>query len=94
MDGSTADLPFELQVRLGIGHDPHTAVAPTLDQHVRQRRLVALSTARQGTSVEATFRAALRSEESADMLIRALNKIEGVQSVTLQRITPEQEGTP
>ena len=93
VDASAAAPSFELQVRLGIGHDPHTAVAPTLDQHVRSRRLMTMSTARQGTSVDATFRATLPSEESADQLVRALNRIEGVQSVTLQRVSPPQEGT-
>ena len=88
-----AALPFELQVRLGIGHDPHTAVAPTLDQYAGERRLMSISTARQGTSVDATFRALLPAENTADALLRALNRIEGVQSVTLQRIVPVQEGT-
>jgi uncharacterized membrane protein YhiD involved in acid resistance len=91
---SAGDLPFELQVRLGIGHDPHTAVAPTLDLHARERRLMSISTARQGTSVDATFRASLPAEETADTLLRALNRLEGVQSVTLQRIVPAEEGTP
>lgn len=91
---SAGALPFELQVRLGIGHDPHTTVAPVLDQHARERRLVSISTARQGTSVDATFRAALPAEDAADALLRALNRIEGIQSVTLQRIQPAEEGTP
>lgn len=91
---SAGALPFELQVRLGIGHDPHTAVAPVLDQHARGRRLVSMSTARQGTSVDATFRAALPADDAADALLRALNRIDGVQSVTLQRVQQEDEGTP
>lgn len=90
---SAADLPFDLQVRLGIGHDPHTALAPTLDQHVRQRRLMSIATARQGLAVDATYRMALAAEETAEALLRALNRIDGVQSVTLQRVPEKEEGT-
>jgi uncharacterized membrane protein YhiD involved in acid resistance len=84
--------PFELQVRLGIGHDPQVVIGPTLDAHVRERRLVSIATARQGLAVDATYRTALRTEQSADALLRALNQIDGVQSVMLQRITAEDAG--
>jgi len=83
--------PFELQVRLGIGHDPQVVVAPTLDAHVRDRRLMSISTARQGLAIDATYRTALRSDQSADALLRALNRLDGVQSVALQRITPDRQ---
>jgi len=79
--------PFELQVRLGIGHDPQVVVGPTLDAHVPERRLISIATARQGLAVDATYRTALRADQSADALLRALNRLEGVQSVALQRIT-------
>ena len=91
---SAEGLPIELQVRLGIGHDPHTVLTPTIDQHARARRLMSMGTARQGLAVDSTFRAVLASEDTADSLVRALNKIDGVQGVTLQRIVEEEEGTP
>jgi cell division protein FtsW (lipid II flippase) len=83
--------PFDLQVRLGIGHDPQVIVGPTLDEHVRQRRLMGMATARQGLAVDATYRTELRSDASADALVRALNRLDGVQSVTLQRVTTEEK---
>ena len=83
--------PFELQVRLGIGHDPQVVVGPTLDEHVRERRLMSIATARQGLAVDATYRTALRTDQSADALLRALNRLDGVQSVALQRITPDRQ---
>src|SRR5687768_5876755 len=85
------DDPFELQVRLGIGHDPQVVIGPTLDEHVRDRRLMSIATARQGLAVDATYRTALRSDQSADALLRALNRLDGVQSVALQRITPDRQ---
>ena len=81
--------PFELQVRVGIGHDPQVVVGPTLDQHVRDRRLVSMTTSRQGLAVDATYRTDLRSDQAADALLRALNRLDGVQSVTLRRIEIE-----
>ena len=86
--------PFELLVRLGIGHDPQVAIGPTLDEHVRHRRLMAIGTTRQGLAVEATYRTELASDGTADALLRALNRVEGVQSVTLRRIESEPAAGP
>ena len=83
--------PFELQVRLGIGHDPQVVVGPALDVHAVDRRLMSLATVRRGLAVDATFRAALRSSASADTLLRMLNTTEGVQDVTLKRITQDDD---
>jgi uncharacterized membrane protein YhiD involved in acid resistance len=88
---STEGEPFELQVRLGIGHDPQVVLGPAIDQHASERRLMSIATARRGLAVDATFRAALRSSASADALVRALNTTEGVQSVSLKRITGDDE---
>lgn len=83
--------PFELQVRVGIGHDPQVVVSPALDLHASDRRLMSLATARQGLAVDATFRASLRDVAAADALLRALNTTEGVQSVSLKRITDDDD---
>jgi uncharacterized membrane protein YhiD involved in acid resistance len=83
--------PFELQVRVGIGHDPQVVVRPALDIHAGDRRLMSLATARQGLAVDATFRASLRDSAAADALLRALNTTEGVQSVSLKRITQDDD---
>lgn len=83
---------FELQVRLGIGHDPQVVLGPTLDEHVRDRRLLSIATSRQGLAVDATYRTDLQSEQAADALLRALNRIEGVQGVSLRRLDSDQPG--
>ena len=83
--------PFELQVRLGIGHDPQVVVGPALDLHAVDRRLMSLATVRRGLAVDATFHAALRNSASADTLLRTLNTTEGVQEVTLRRITQDDD---
>jgi uncharacterized membrane protein YhiD involved in acid resistance len=88
---SAADESFEVQVRVGIGHDPQGVVGPALDLHTTERRLIALSTARRGLVVDATFQATLRNGASADALLRALNTAEGVESVTLKRMARDDD---
>jgi uncharacterized membrane protein YhiD involved in acid resistance len=79
------DLPFVLQVRLGLGHDANALLNPTLDAFSSQKRLDAGGTARQGLAIEVSYRVALRAEETAGELVAALNRLDGVQSATLQR---------
>jgi uncharacterized membrane protein YhiD involved in acid resistance len=86
-------LPFELHVRVGIGHDPRVLLRPALDEHARDCRLVSIATARQGLAVEVAYRLELRQEESADALVRTLNGIEGVQSIALRRLPAEDDTT-
>jgi hypothetical protein len=83
------DLPFLLQVRVGLGHDANTLLGPALDTFLGKRQLESVTTARQGLAIEVSYRVALRVEESAGELVTALNRIEGVQSVTLQRVASE-----
>ena len=79
------ELPFELTVRLALGLDAETLLGSTLDRFRMTRRLMSVSTARQGLAVDVGYRAALRDEAAAADLVNALNKLEGVQGVTLQR---------
>ena len=60
--------PYLLQVRVGLGHDVESVLAPALSAHVRSRRLVAMSTAKQGMAIEATYRIELQKEPSAGEL--------------------------
>jgi uncharacterized membrane protein YhiD involved in acid resistance len=84
------DLPFNLQVRVGLGHDVNTVLGPALDMFLGKRQLESVATARQGMALDVSYRAALRAEDSAGELVTALNRIEGVQSVTLQRVGSEE----
>ena len=77
--------PFLLNVRLALGHDPATLLAPVFDAHL-VARLWSIGTAKQGLAIELSYRAALRNEESAAELVNALNRVDGVQSVSLERM--------
>jgi len=80
-----APAPYTLHVRLALGHDVETLLAGTLDAHLSARRLQALGTAKQGLSIDVTYGVALRRAESAEALVKDLNRLEGVQSVELVR---------
>ncbi|HEX5110685.1 MAG TPA: DUF4956 domain-containing protein [Vicinamibacterales bacterium] len=80
------ELPFELTVRLALGLDAKALLSSTLDRFQVTRRLMSVSTARQGLAVDVGYRAALHDEGAVGDLVNALNKLEGVQGVTLQRI--------
>jgi len=84
-NGVRASDPYLLQLRIGLGHDADTLLRSALDAHAQNRRLVSMSTARQGMALEVAYRATLGSDSSAAELVKALNRLEGVQSVTLQR---------
>jgi hypothetical protein len=82
-------LPFRLEVLVGLGNDVNALVGPTLDAQTLARRVEGVSTAKQGLATQVAFRLALRREDSAQELVTALNRVDGVQGVTLQRVPPE-----
>jgi hypothetical protein len=84
-----SEATYLLQARLGLGHDVDSLLGPALGAHVRTRRLVSMATAKQGMAIEVSYSIVLRSEQSAVELVKALNRVEGVQSVTLNRETTQ-----
>jgi hypothetical protein len=78
--------PFLLNVRLGLGHDASTVLGPVFDTYLVARHLVSIATAKQGLAIELSYRAALKNEEAAGELVKALNRIDGVQGVSLERM--------
>jgi hypothetical protein len=88
--GTAEPFAFVLRVRLAIGLDAETVLSPTLQQFVSGRRLATVATARQGLSIDATYNMSLRQENSASALVNALNRLEGVQNVELQRTDPQE----
>jgi len=78
--------PFVLKIRLGVGHDPAALLGATFDTYLLARHMVSIGTAKQGLAIEVAYRAAMRSEEKAAEFVTALNRLEGVQSVSLERL--------
>jgi hypothetical protein len=86
---ATLEGAWLLQLRLNVGLDPETTIGPIVDAHVARRELVSAETARQGIALELEFAVGLKRGDRPDALVKALNGIEGVQSVALRLRTPE-----
>jgi len=52
-----------------------------LDAHVSDRRLLSIGTAKQGIAIDVSYEGRLRDNRSPEELVKALNRIEGVQNV-------------
>ena len=76
---------FLLTVRVGLGHDLDELLGGTLDAHLQERELLSVSTAKQGVSLDVIYETRLRRGSAEAELVKALNRVEGVQSVQLQR---------
>jgi len=77
--------PFLLSLRVGLGQDVEKLVGHILDVHLLDRELMSIGTARQGIAVDVAYQARLRADSAADELVKALNRIEGIQDVQLER---------
>jgi hypothetical protein len=82
--------PYVVRVKLGTGHDP-AVLEPALARYLTARHLLSIETARQGMALELSYRAALESESSAGELVKALNRIDGVQGISLRRLDASEE---
>jgi len=74
---------FTLEVRVATGQDLDGTLAAVLDTFAGDRRLVSVATARQGIAIEASYVVRLRQGQRADELVKALNRLDGVQNVAL-----------
>jgi hypothetical protein len=82
--GAGPALPFVLSLRTGLGDDVDALVRAPFAAHVRKHRLVSMETVRQGTAIEASYQVEFRTDGSAEGLLKALNRTDGVQNVQLQ----------
>ena len=81
-----ATLPYHLDVRLALGPDAAVVLRPTLDRYFDRCRVATIQTGRQGLSIDLSYRGSFRRGVDAAGLVPALNRVEGVQSVSLNRI--------
>jgi hypothetical protein len=90
---TAAPATHELQVRVGIGHDTRSLLGPVLDQHVPSRSVTSLTSVRNGTAIEVVYRTTVTSETTGEALVLALNRLDGVQGVSLARLRPADDET-
>ena len=81
---------FHLNLRVALGQDLSGLLGTTIAPFVRDHRLLSMETSGKGTSIDASYEAHLTNEAAADDLIKALQRIEGVQSVGLKRHAAEE----
>jgi hypothetical protein len=74
-----------LSMRVGLGHDLESLLGATLDAHLQERELMSVGTGKQGIALDVTYQARLRPSGSAHELVTSLNRIDGVQSASVQR---------
>jgi hypothetical protein len=82
------EVHYQVTVRVGVGHDVEPLLAPALDEFLVRRQLVSIGTVKQGMSVEVAYAGALREGQKPESLVKALNRLDGVQSVDLARQSP------
>jgi len=77
---------FDLMVRAGVGQDIEALAAEVFRTRVLSRETIAVSTAKQGTAMEYTYRVRLSPSERPETLIRELNHLDGVDNVELRGV--------
>ena len=76
---------FRLSLRVGIGHDLEKLLGGVLDVHFHDRQIASISTAQKGVALDVIYHARFRPAGKEEELVKALNLIEGVQDVQLDR---------
>jgi hypothetical protein len=76
---------YRLTLRVGIGTDLNKLLAQTFDGQVQDLTLVSMGTAKDGLALSVSYQLRLVKPGSANELVKALNRAEGVQNVQLER---------
>jgi hypothetical protein len=82
---SAANPAYVLSLRVGLGHDLNQLLGGALDAHLIDRELLSVATARQGASLDVIYEGRMRTTVTPDEFVKALNRLEGIQSVELRR---------
>jgi hypothetical protein len=90
-DYITGHLPLLVKIRIGLGQDAEAMLGSTLDVYFSHRRLESIETTKHGVSIDVAYEAKMREPGSAEQLVRALNRLEGVQSVRVERCPTAEE---
>ena len=76
---------WQLSLRVALGLDAESLAGAVLSQHLQKRELMSVETARQGVALDCVYEVQLRPGASAANLIKELNRLEGLQGVSLKR---------
>jgi hypothetical protein len=76
---------LQLTLRVPAGCSPDALLQQVSDRYLAQADVIAVATAGKGLSLEATYAVRLHPGASPAELVDALNSLENVQSVSLER---------
>ena len=79
-------LTQRLEIRVGVGRDPQTMFNLAFDEHLASHMLHSVVSARQGASIDVIYRVRLKNPAGMFPLLKAIQAIEGVQSVDLRDV--------
>ncbi|MBL9127269.1 MAG: DUF4956 domain-containing protein [Verrucomicrobiales bacterium] len=77
---------FDLVLRSAIGLDVEVLARDVFRSHVVSKETIAVSTAKQGTALEYTYRVRLSARSRPEDLVRDLHKIEDLDNVELRGV--------
>jgi hypothetical protein len=77
--------PMLLRVRIGLGNGFEELLSGALNEFMRDRRLMSVSTVKLGAALSVVYEGRIRDGRTAEDLVRAVNAIQGVQDVRCQR---------
>jgi hypothetical protein len=80
---------YILSLRVGLADDANAVIQAPFAAHLARHRVVSMETARQGTAIDATYEVNFRADGSAEGLLKALNRTDGVQNVKLQDLADD-----
>ena len=80
-----------IEVRTALAVDEATHVRPTVERFCEDARLQSLGTARQGLSLEMAYDGRLRPGADVAEMVKTLNRLEGVESVSLRTLSASEE---
>ncbi len=79
-----APVEYLLTVRVGLGIDVDALVKAPFAAHLSTYRLASMGTTRNETAFDASYEVVFRRDGSAEGLVKALNRVDGVQKVQLE----------
>ena len=90
---AASETPFRLELRVATGYDLNGPLAAELEQFVVDKKLISVGTTKQGMSLGVAYSVRFRKGKSPEELVKALNRVEGVQNVELS-LRDSGEGAP
>ena len=76
---------YSLRIRCALGHDPSVLAATVFAQYLHRPQLLGIATSKQGVGLDYQFAVSLRTGVELMTVINALNGIDGIQDVRVER---------